>query len=157
MATETERKFLVNGNFKDSARKSFRITQAYLSSHPERNVRVRIKEDKGFITVKGTANKSGMSRFEWEKEITIDEAKELLNLCEPGIIDKTRYIVPFGKHLFEVDEFHGQNKGLIIAEIELSSEEEKFSKPNWLGREVTGIPAYYNAMLMRHPYLKWNE
>ena len=155
MPTEIERKFLVKGDFKQNAFKAIRIIQGYLSSIPERTVRIRIKEDKAFITIKGAGNISGASRFEWEKEIPVDEAKELLKLCEPGIIDKTRYLVKSGKHTFEVDEFYGENEGLIMAEIELHDENEEFIKPAWLGDEVTGDKKYYNSSLMKTPYNLW--
>ena len=155
MAVEIERKFLVAGEFKAEATSAKRITQGYLCAVPERNVRVRIKGDKGFITVKGQGNASGATRFEWEKEITVDEVKELLELCEPGIIDKTRYEIPVGDHTFEVDEFYGENEGLVMAEVELSSEDEEFSRPAWLGQEVTGDPRYYNAALMKTPFKSW--
>jgi adenylate cyclase len=156
MAQEIERKFLVKGDFKPFVTKSTRIVQGYLSSVPERTVRVRIKGDKGFLTIKGIGNKSGASRFEWEKEISVDDAKNLLELCEPGIIDKTRYIVPANDGLkFEVDEFYGENEGLTVAEIELPSEDYAFDKPEWLGEEVTGDARYYNSMLMKNPYKNW--
>ncbi len=155
MAQEIERKFLVKGDYKPFVKKSMRIVQGYLSSVPERTVRVRIKGDKGFVTIKGKGSASGASRFEWEKEIPTSEVKELLNLCEPGIIDKTRNIVEVGKHAYEVDEFYGENDGLTMAEVELSSEDEKFDKPDWLGEEVTGDSRYYNSMLMKNPYTKW--
>ena len=153
--SEIERKFLIVGEFKHLAVKSIRITQAYLCSVPERTVRVRIKGDRGFITVKGVGSESGASRFEWEKEIPVAEAEELLKICEPGIIDKTRHLVPAGTHTFEIDEFHGDNEGLIIAEIELSSENEAFEKPPFLGAEVTGNAKYYNSMLLKNPHNKW--
>ena len=157
MAKEIERKFLVTGDFKSNVKKSQRIIQGYLSSVPERTVRVRIKGDKGFITVKGIGNETGASRFEWEKEIPVDEVKELLKICEPGIIDKTRYLVDVGNHTFEVDEFYGDNEGLVIAEVELKDENENFEKPEWLGEEVTGDKKYYNSMLMKNPYKNWKE
>jgi len=157
MAKEIERKFLVKGNFKDQAVKGTRIVQGYLSSVPERTVRVRIKGDKGYLTIKGIGNASGASRFEWEKEIPVNEAEELLKICEPGVIDKTRYNVKVGNHTFEVDEFYGENEGLVIAELELSSEDEPFPKPQWLGKEVTGDTKYYNAMLMKNPFTKWSK
>lgn len=153
---EIERKFLVLSN--DFIKESFsqkRIVQAYLSSVPERTVRVRIKGEKGFITIKGKGNLSGTTRIEWEKELPIDEAELLLNLCESGSIDKIRYEVQVGQHLYEVDVFSGENKGLIIAEIELQSEDEIFQKPNWLGNEVTGDARYYNAYLSKNPFKKW--
>ncbi|MDI6402265.1 CYTH domain-containing protein [Balneolaceae bacterium ANBcel3] len=155
MSQEIERKFLVKGDFKPEVFKETRIIQGYLSSIPERTVRVRVKGDKGFLTVKGIGDASGMSRYEWEKEIPVNEAEELLNICEPGVIDKTRYLVKSGDHLFEVDEFYGDNEGLIVAEVELSSKEESFDKPGWLGEEVTGDKRYYNSMLMKNPYKTW--
>jgi len=155
MAQEIERKFLVVGDFKSHAKKETRITQGYLSSVPERTVRVRIKGDKGFITIKGIGNKSGVSRYEWEKVIPTDEVNELLKICEPGIIDKTRFLVDVGNHLFEVDEFYGENEGLIVAEVELSDEDENFEKPEWLAEEVTGDVKYFNSMLMKNPYKNW--
>ena len=155
MANEIERKFLVRGEFKNLASKETRIVQGYLSSIPERTVRVRIKGDKGFITIKGIGNTSGATRYEWEKEIPTNEVEELLKICEPGVIDKTRYLVKVGNHTFEVDEFYGENQGLTVAEIELSSESEDFVKPEWLGDEVTGDTKYYNSMLMKNPFTKW--
>ena len=155
MAQEIERKFLVSGDFKSSARKATRITQGYLSSVPERTVRVRVKGEKGFITIKGIGSESGASRFEWEKEIPVAEVQELLKICEPGVIDKTRYLVEAGPHTFEVDEFYGDNEGLTVAEVELASENETFERPAWLGQEVTGDVRYYNSMLMKNPYKNW--
>jgi adenylate cyclase len=156
MAQEIERKFLVKGDFMPFVTKQTRITQGYLSSVPERTVRVRIKGDKGFITIKGIGNESGASRYEWEKEISVEEVNELLKLCEPGIIDKTRFIVPASDSLkFEVDEFYGDNEGLTVAEIELPDEDFKFDKPEWLGKEVTGDVKYFNSMLMKNPYKNW--
>lgn len=156
MPQEIERKFLVTSTaFKTEAFKETRITQGYLSSVPQRTVRIRIKADKGFITIKGEANTSGTSRYEWEKEITAAEATELLQLCEPGIIDKTRFEIQVAKHSFEVDEFYGDNAGLIVAEIELQNEDEVFEKPAWLGEEVTGIDKYYNALLKKYPFNTW--
>ncbi|MGR5143735.1 CYTH domain-containing protein [Photobacterium sp. DNB23_23_1] len=153
---EIERKFLVNANdFIQQAKTQLRITQGYLCSVPERTVRVRVKGNKGFLTVKGIGSESGASRFEWEKEIPIDEAQSLLKLCEPGVIDKTRYLVTYGKHTYEVDEFYGENQGLIVAEVELSSEDESFERPPWLAQEVTGQKRYYNSMLMKQPYTSW--
>ncbi len=155
MANEIERKFLVKGEFKNLSGKETRIVQGYLSSVPERTVRVRIKGDKGFITIKGIGSASGATRYEWEKEIPTSEVEELLKICEPGVIDKTRYLVKVDNHTFEVDEFYGENKGLTVAEIELSSESEAFVKPEWLGEEVTGNTKYYNSMLMKNPFTKW--
>jgi adenylate cyclase len=152
---ETERKFLVKGDFKPSVSKQTRIVQGYLSSVPERTVRVRIKGDKGYITIKGIGKASGASRFEWEKEVPVNEIEELLKICEPGVIEKIRYLVKAGPHTFEVDEFHGENRGLVLAEIELGSEAEAFQKPVWLGEEVTGDTRYYNSMLMKNPFTRW--
>ncbi len=155
MAQEIERKFLVAGDFKKDAFKATRITQGYLCSVPERTVRVRVKGEKGYITIKGIGSASGASRFEWEKEIPVEEVKQLLEICEPGVIDKTRYLVKSGEHTFEVDEFYGDNDGLVVAEVELHSEDEAFVKPEWLGEEVTGDAKYYNSMLMKNPYKNW--
>lgn len=155
MAQEIERKFLVKGDFKSEVFKSTRITQGYLSSVPERTVRVRVKGDKGFITIKGIGNESGASRFEWEKEIPVEEVRDLLKICEPGVIDKTRYLVKNGEFTFEVDEFYGDNDGLTVAEIELPDEQAQFNRPDWLGEEVTGDVRFYNSMLMKNPYKNW--
>lgn len=155
MPQEIERKFLVSGDFKPFATGSSRIVQGYLSSVAERTVRVRIKGAHGYLTIKGIGNESGASRFEWEREIPLHEAEDLLELCEPGAISKTRFFVPVGDHLFEVDEFHDANAGLVIAEIELADEAELFAKPDWLGAEVTGQTAYYNAALMKKPFTRW--
>ncbi len=151
---EIERKFLVKGDYKFSVTHSFRIEQGYLSSVPERTVRVRICEERAFITVKGESRENGCSRFEWEKEIELADARELLKLCEPGGIQKTRHIVPFRGHVFEVDEFEGENEGLVVAEIELTSEDEEFERPDWLAEEVTGDERYYNALLVKRPFRK---
>ena len=155
MAQEIEKKFLVAGEFKESAKKATRLTQGYLSSAPERTVRVRVKGEKGYITVKGIGNDSGASRFEWEKEIPVEDVRDLLKICEPGVIDKTRYLVDCDGHTFEVDEFYGDNEGLVVAEVELSDENEAFTRPSWLGEEVTGDKKYYNSMLMKNPYKNW--
>ena len=156
MAQEIERKFLVKGDFKPHVSKSTKIIQGYLSSVPERTVRVRVKGEKGFITIKGIGNESGASRYEWENELSVADATDLLGICEPGVIDKTRYIVKAGNHSYEVDEFYGDNDGLTVAEVELSSEDEEFIKPDWLGEEVTGDVKYYNSMLMKNPYKSWS-
>ena len=156
MAQEIERKFLVkNDAFKKESFNQTKIVQGFLSTVPERTVRIRIKGDKGFITVKGIGNKSGTSRFEWEKEISIQDATDLLKISEPGVIDKTRFNVKSGEHTFEVDEFYGENEGLTVAEVELSAEDENFNKPSWLGEEVTGQVKYYNSMLIKNPYKDW--
>ena len=157
MAQEIERKFLVDGDFKHEAFDAIRITQGYLSSLPQRVVRVRVKGAKGYLTIKGEADASGVSRFEWEKEISLQEAQSLLQLAEPGIIDKTRYLIKNtdGRHIWEVDVFHGDNDGLVMAEIELSAENETFDRPNWLGKEVTGDKRYYNSYLSKNPFRTW--
>ena len=155
MATEIERKFLVSGEFAGESTESIHVVQGYLNSSPERTVRVRISGDKGFLTIKGLTSDTGMSRFEWEYEISVDEAMALLGICEDGVIDKTRFMVPYGAHVFEVDVFHGENEGLIMAEIELASEDEPFERPEWLGEEVTSDARYYNSMLMKQPYCGW--
>ena len=156
MPQEIERKFLVKSDaYKAEAYKETRIIQGYLLSNPERTVRVRIKGNRGFITIKGKSSDSGASRYEWEKEISVTEAEELLQLCEPGMINKTRYEVKAGRFKFEVDEFYGENQGLVVAEIELSDENDAFEKPAWLGEEVTGERKYYNAMLIKKPFTQW--
>lgn len=156
MAEEIERKFLVKSNaFKAESFENTMIIQGFLSTAPERTVRVRIKDDKGFITVKGISNESGTSRYEWEKEISTEDAKDLLKISEPGVIEKTRFHVKSGNHIFEVDEFYGTNEGLVVAEIELDSEDQSFLKPAWLGEEVTGQIKYFNSMLMKTPFKNW--
>ena len=153
---EIERKFLVNSDvFLKLFKVKNRIVQGYLSSVPERTVRVRIKGDKGYLTIKGKGNESGLSRMEWEKEIDVKEAEQLLQLCESGVIDKIRYEIESGNHIIEVDVFEGENKGLIMAEIELKSENESYEKPDWLGNEVTGDIKYYNAYLSKKPFKTW--
>lgn len=153
---EIERKFLVKTeDFKEESYEKYTIKQGFLNTSPERTVRVRIKGETAFITVKGKNNEAGLTRFEWEKEIDKQEAEELLKLCEPGMIDKTRYLVKVVDHIFEVDEFYGENEGLIVAEVELLNENEKISKPEWLGSEVTGKPEYYNSQLSKNPFKSW--
>lgn len=152
---EIERKFLVKGDFKTFASKSYRIAQGYLCADGVRTVRVRTKGEKGYLTIKGAANENGFSRFEWEKEITLDDALQLLELCEAGVIDKTRYEVVFEGKTFEIDEFHGENEGLLMAELELESENEPYAKPGWLGDEVTQDKRYYNSYISKNPYKKW--
>ena len=155
---EIERKFLVKSNdFKEQAFAKNPIAQGYLSSLPERTVRVRIKGKKGFLTIKGIGHQGGMTRFEWENEIPLDEAQELLKLCEKGKIEKTRYEVKIANHVFEVDEFYGENEGLVMAEVELESESESFEKPDWLGEEVTSDERYYNAYLSKKPFKTWEK
>ena len=187
MGLEIERKFLVAGEYKPFAVSHSRITQGYLSSASGRTVRVRIRGDRGYLTIKGPSDgivlagtgiapeasfsgttpfppkagplmpRSGFTRFEWEKEISVEEAEALMALCEPGVIDKTRWLVPAGDgvHTWEVDEFHGDNDGLVVAEIELRSEDDEFEKPSWLGEEVTGDRRYYNSMLAKRPFRTW--
>lgn len=153
---EIERKFLVLSDaFKTEAQKSTRITQGYLSTDPERTVRVRIKGDKGFLTIKGKSNDSGTTRVEVEEEIAFAKARALLDMCLPGIIDKTRYEIPTNTHTWEVDQFYGSNQDLTLAEIELNSENETFQKPTWLGAEVTGDKRYYNSQLSKKPFKDW--
>ncbi|MCF6294700.1 MAG: CYTH domain-containing protein [Flavobacteriaceae bacterium] len=153
---EIERKFLVASQaFKVEAFNKMRIIQGFLNTDKERTVRVRIKGERGFLTVKGKSTNDGLSRFEWEKEISKIDAQALLQLCEKGIIDKLRYEVKVGKHIFEVDEFQGDNKGLIIAEVELNCKDEEFKKPDWLGEEVTGNIKYYNSQLSKQPFNTW--
>ena len=148
MAIETERKYLVKGGFKHLAVKKIRIRQYYFSTEPGRTIRLRITGEKGIITFKSGIRKESFSRNEWEFEIPLKDAEEMVEICLPGIIDKTRYYVPSGRHTFEVDVFHGKNEGLVIAEIELTTESEEFERPEWLGNEVTGNPEYYNSNLI---------
>jgi adenylate cyclase len=153
---EIERKFLLRSKaFKTEAFKQIRITQGFLNRDPQRTVRVRITENDALLTVKGISSNDGLSRFEWEKNITKTEANKLLELCEKGIIDKMRYYVNVGAHIYEIDEFYGDNQGLTIAEIELNSKDESFEKPLWLGQEITGDIKYYNSYLSKHPYKEW--
>lgn len=153
---EIERKFLVTSNaYRDEAHNSTRIVQGYLNSDPERTVRVRIKGEKGYLTIKGKGNDSGTTRFEWEQEISFSDATNLADLCEAITIEKIRYEIPLGKHVYEVDEFLGENKGLVLAEVELTHEDERFIKPSWLGLEVTGDAKYYNSQLSIKPYKNW--
>lgn len=156
MAQEIERKFLVKtDSYKREAYHASRIAQGYICSGRGRTVRVRIRDGKGYLTIKGPAGTNGLARYEWEKEIPLDEAYELMKLCEPGMIDKTRYMVRSGKHIFEVDEFYGENEGLVIAEVELQTEDEDYVKPDFVGEEVTGDVKYYNSFLMKNPYNRW--
>lgn len=156
MSVEIERKFLVkNDNFKQESYQKKNIKQGFLNSNKNRVVRIRIADETAFITVKGKSNKAGTTRFEWEKEINKTDAEKLLLLCEPSIIEKTRFLIKKGNHIFEVDEFYAENQGLIIAEIELNSENESFEKPSWLGKEVTGDLKYYNSVLSKNPFKNW--
>ena len=158
MNIETEKKFLVKDDgYKAQAVRSYRIRQGYLAHDSGRTVRVRIRDDEGFLTIKGPSIISG-SRPEWEKEISLQDAEDLFLLCKPGSVDKTRWIVPASGRVgryFEVDEFHGENEGLVMAEIELGSPDEPFDRPSWLGEEVTDDRRYYNGYLAEHPFKTW--
>lgn len=155
---EIERKFLVNSlDYREESRSKTTLIQGFLNTHPDRTVRIRIKGEMGFITIKGVSNHNGTTRFEWEDELNVRDARALLRLCEPGIIKKNRYEVKVGEHLFEIDEFQGDNEGLIIAEIELTSENEEFINPTWLGKEVTGDIRYYNSQLSKKPFKYWSD
>ncbi|HSI68797.1 MAG TPA: CYTH domain-containing protein [Gillisia sp.] len=155
---EIERKFLVSSTaYREEAFQKIRISQGFLNTHPERTVRIRIMGNGAFITVKGKSSEDGLKRFEWEKEISVEEAEDLLKLCEPGIIEKQRYLVKIGRHIFEIDEFFGENEGLKVAEVELKGEKEKIEHPLWLGEEVTGQIKYYNSQLSKKPFKKWKK
>lgn len=155
---EIERKFLVKSDaYKEEATSIKRIVQGFLNTHPNRTVRVRIKGNNGFLTIKGISNEGGTSRFEWEQEIEVSEAEALLKLCEESVIEKVRYEIPVGAHRFEVDEFLGENEGLVIAEIELENENDPFERPKWLGEEVTGQLKYYNSLLSKKSYTSWKR
>lgn len=157
---EIERKFLVHKAKRTYATLAFansRIRQGYICSDHGRTVRVRLRDDKAYLTIKGAANNGGLSRYEFEKEITMDEGLHLINLCEPGLIDKTRYLVKSGQHVFEVDEFYGENAGLVMAEVELQSEDEPFVKPEFIADEVTGDRRFYNSSLRTYPFSAWRE
>ena len=152
--TEIERKFLVTSDaFKAQATKHYEIEQGYLCKEPAKTIRVRIRDARAFLTIKSGKLREGLAKFEWEREIDLADAQELMKLCLPGAISKTRYIIPCkgerlkvkGERYWEVDVFHGRLDGRILAEIELGDEREPFSKPEWLGDEVTGLPQYYNA------------
>ena len=156
MPLEIERKFLVlDDSYKNLATSSSHIKQGYIYSGKGKTIRVRIRDERGYLTIKGPSDKAGLCRYEWEKEVDLHDAEELMRLCEPGIIDKTRYIIPSGKHTFEVDEFFGENQGLVMAE--LVSEEEPFEKPPFIGEEVTGDRRYYNSHLRENPYSRWKK
>ena len=155
MAQEIERKFLVKGEFRMLASEQRHIAQGYLCSHPERTVRVRLCDERAYLTIKGKSSADGVIRYEWENEISLEEAHELLQMCEPGVIEKTRYFIPFEGHCIEVDEFHGENEGLLLAEVELTDPEEKLVLPDWIGEEVTGNLRYYNVLLCRYPFREW--
>lgn len=157
---EIERKFLVHKAGRPYAAQAYassRITQGYICSERGRTVRVRLSDGRGYLTIKGPSDPDGTTRYEFEKEITPDEARQLMKLCEPGMIDKTRYLVRSGRHTFEVDEFYGENDGLVIAEVELSSKDEPFTKPAFIADEVTGDRRFYNSQLMKTPFSAWRD
>ena len=155
---EIERKFLVKGDgYKQQAYSHSHIRQGYICSSHGRTVRVRIRDERGYLTIKGPSENGGLSRYECEKEITLDEAEHLMRLCEPGIIDKTRWLVKSGRHTFEVDEFFGENEGLVMAEVELGAEDESYEKPDFIGQEVTGDRRYYNSHLRKNPFSVWGK
>lgn len=156
MAIEIERKFLVKGtSYKTAAFSSYEIRQGYISNENGRSVRVRITDKEAVLTIKGPSDNRGMSRYEWNHQISLEDALELFELKQNGAIEKRRYLVHSGPHVFEVDEFYGENEGLVIAEVELASEDEVFEKPSFIGAEVTGDHRYYNAYLTEHPFTKW--
>jgi CYTH domain-containing protein len=155
---EIERKYLVRSSaYRDEAHAAVEIIQGFLNTHPDRTVRVRLSGDQGFITVKGRTDAEGVTRFEWEREIPPEEAKALLEICQEGVIHKIRHLVKSGRHLIEVDEFRGENEGLVVAEIEIGKVDERIKKPDWLGEEVTGDPRYYNSQLSKKPYTTWKK
>ena len=155
---EIERKFLVHKGdaYKRAAYASSHIRQGYIPCEGA-TVRVRTRDDRAFLTIKGRSDEKGLSRYEFEKEITTDEAEHLLRLCRGGTIDKRRYLVKSGKHTFEVDEFYGDNAGLVMAEVELGSEDEPYEKPGFVVQEVTGDRRFYNSHLLTHPYSAWRD
>lgn len=159
MAQEIERKFIVKGDFKQLVSSSTHIMQGYICSEHGRTVRVRLRDEKAYLTIKGPSDKKGMSRYEFEREIPVADAHEMFKLCPGGIIDKRRYLVPSpdGLHTFEVDEFYGDNEGLLMAEVELHSEDEPYAKLPFIGKEVTGDVRFYNTELMRNPYKNWKQ
>ena len=154
---EIERKFLVKGEWKPFADSRTHIEQGYFETAPGRTVRIRIRDDKGYLTIKGAPKKDGFARYEFETEIPLEDAREMMALCMPGRVDKDRYLIRNGKHTIEVDEFFGDNEGLVVAEIELESEDEPFEKPDFLGKEVTGDFHYYNKYMLKRPYRMWKD
>ena len=158
MALEIERKFLVlDDSYKHEAFSKSHILQGYICSGRGRTVRIRIRDDRAYITIKGPSLDGGLSRYEFEQEIPLDDARQLMKLCEPGTIDKTRWLVKSGRHTFEVDEFFGDNEGLVMAEVELAYEDEPYEKPDFIGKEVTGDHRYYNGHLRSNPYKMWKD
>ena len=157
MHYEIERKFIVSGEYKSKAYSHSHIQQGYFETAPGKTVRIRIRDDKAYLTIKSPSNKDGLARYEFETEVSPEDGRQLMNLCGPGRIDKTRWLVKSGSHTFEVDEFHGDNDGLVMAEVELQSEDEPFEKPDFIGKEVTGDRRFYNSHLMRMPYCVWKN
>lgn len=157
MPCEIERKFLVAGDYKALASSASRVAQGYICTEHGRTVRVRLRDGRGYLTIKGPSADGGLSRYEWEKELPASEARELMSLCREGRIEKTRWLVPWGGRTFEVDEFHGANEGLTVAEIELAAPDERFDFPPFLGREVTGDARFYNSSLTLRPFSAWPE
>jgi len=157
MNVEIERKFLVKGDFKSLAFSKTHIEQGYFATEPGKTVRVRIRDEKAYLTIKGPSKTDGLARYEFEMEIPMDDAHELMHLCMPGTVIKDRYLVKSGKHTVEVDEFFGDNEGLVMAEIELESEDESYEKPDFLGKEVTGDKHYYNKYMLKRPYKLWKD
>ena len=158
MALEIERKFLVlDDSYKHEAFSKSHILQGYICSGRGKTVRIRIRDDRAYITIKGPSLDGGLSRYEFEQEIPLDDARQLMKLCEPGTIDKTRWLVKSGRHTFEVDEFFGDNEGLVMAEVELAYEDEPYEKPDFIGKEVTGDRRYYNGHLRSNPYKMWKD
>lgn len=155
---EIERKFLVKkgGAYKSAAFSSSHIQQGYIPAEGC-TVRVRTRDDKAYLTIKSHSDATGLSRYEFEKEITMEEASHLLQLCKGGVIDKRRYLIKSGKHIFEVDEFYGDNDGLVMAEVELSREDEVFEKPDFIEREVTGDKRFYNSHMLTNPFKLWKD
>ena len=157
MHIEIERKFLVIGEYKHLAYNVTPIKQGYFATEPGKTVRIRIRGEKAYLTIKGTTDSTGLSRYEFETEIPLDDAEQMLKLCKPGAVIKDRYLVKSGDHIVEVDEFHGDNEGLTIAEIELNAPDEEYEAPDFLGREVTGDPRYYSKYLLTRPYKLWKN
>lgn len=155
MHTEIERKFLVVGEFKHLAYNRTHIEQGYFATEPGKTVRVRIRDDKAYLTIKGPSDEGGLSRYEFETEVPLEDGRQLMKLCMPGSVQKDRWLIENGRHTIEVDEFFGDNEGLVMAEIELASVDEPYIKPDFLGKEVTGDPRYYNKYMLKHPYKTW--
>ena len=156
MGTEIERKFLLTGDAWKKRAKGTYYRQGYLNSQKERTVRVRTLDNRGFLTIKGIS--VGVTRIEYEYEIPIEDADVLLDeLCEQPLIEKKRYKIAFFDFIWEVDEFFGENEGLVVAEIELENEDQQFEKPSWVGNEVSGDPRYFNSNLIKTPYTSWEK